>query len=486
MHYCVRRGTTMSHFFSSDIGILAGNGTSPSIWNFFGSDFRPHPHPDDVYFGDRPILNVEHADDGALWSMSAHGIQSHCNEYGMWASSKGLLINFGKTKALFFGTHPRVLPTIMLQGRTLEWTDDAKYLGILFRTMAVDIFKEHSLEVAKKALRICNVTLAMGRFLGDIHPRAGLAIYSARADSLLTYGSQVVVITADRTLRQLERVQITFFRRLLHVHRRSMIAALHSETGFTPVRYQRMILVMRYLQCLLSERTTTTRLAPLGVDACQDLWSAGKKCWLTDIAHALRSLYHPINVCLDDLCDPRHVVTLVSEVDALWKTEVVDEITGSPMTSLLAAPLWECNGAPAAFCSYLNVRIPAHRIALTRALTASHQLAIEHGKWHGIDKEWRLCRMCSNDVEDVPHVLFLCPFPPADSIRGPFLSSVWGCYPSWKVTVRSPTHLLLLLAGTDDLVDTTAHFVHELFTLWESVPLLLNHQSTAEAVREYS
>ncbi|KAK0470660.1 hypothetical protein IW261DRAFT_1345413, partial [Armillaria novae-zelandiae] len=138
------------------------------------------------------------------------------------------------------------------------------------------------------------------------------------------------------------------------------------------------------------------------------------------------------------------------------------------------------------FRSYLNVRISAHHIALTRALTATHQLAIKHGKWHGIGKEWCLCRMCSNDVDDVPHVLFLCPFPPVDLIRGPFLSSVWGHYTSWKVTVRSPTHLLLLLVGMDDLVDTMARFVHELLTLWESVPLLLNHQSTAEAVREYS
>ncbi len=211
------------------------------------------------------------------------------------------------------------MPVITLQGRSLEWTDDTKYLGVVFCSTAMDIFKEHSLQVAKKALRVCNVTLAMERFLGDIHPRAGLAIYSARVDSLLTYGSQVVVITVDRTLRQLEKVQITFFRRLLHVHRRSMVAALYSETGFIPIHYRRIILTLRYLLRLLSERETTTRLAPWGIDACREMWTVGKRCWLGDIANALLHLYHPIHASLEDLCDSVKVASLMSDVEAMWR-----------------------------------------------------------------------------------------------------------------------------------------------------------------------
>ncbi len=50
----------------------------------------------------------------------------------------------------------------------------------------------------------------MERFLGDLHPRAGLFIYSARVGSVLIYGTQIVVVTADSTLRHLEKVQFTF------------------------------------------------------------------------------------------------------------------------------------------------------------------------------------------------------------------------------------------------------------------------------------
>ncbi|KAK0218909.1 hypothetical protein IW262DRAFT_1273598, partial [Armillaria fumosa] len=215
----------------------------------------------------------------------------------------------------------------------------------------------------------------------------------------------------------------------------SVIAALYSETGFTPIRYQRITLALRYLVCLLTERGTTTWLVPLGIDACREIWMAGKNCWLTDIANALLHLYHPVHVSLDDLCDPERVTTLMSDIEVLWKTEIVDEVTGSPTTDLLAVRYWECNCAAAAFRSYLDIRIPAHHIALTRALTATHQLAVECGKWYGVSKEWRLCRMCTSDVEDVPHVLFLCAFPQAEAIRRPFLSSVWAQYPSWRWSV---------------------------------------------------
>ncbi len=90
----------------------------------------------------------------------------------------------------------------------------------------MDIFRAHSIQLAKKALRICIVTFAMERFLGDIHPRTGLAAYNARVDSVLTYGAHIVIITSDSTLRYLEKVQVAFLCCLLHVHKRFMTAIL--------------------------------------------------------------------------------------------------------------------------------------------------------------------------------------------------------------------------------------------------------------------
>ncbi len=196
----------------------------------------------------------------------------------------------------------------------------------------MDIFRAHSIQLAKKALRTCIVTFAMKRFLGDIHPRTGLAAYNARVDSVLTYGAHIVIITSDSTLRYLEKVQVAFLCRLLHVHKRFMIAILFSETGFTPIHYRRLILALRYLLRLLSERTTS-KLAPLGLDVCIELGRLRKRNWLTTV---LERLYHPILVDINEILSSDHVHELVTLVDNMWKDELVDLITGSSTTSLLA------------------------------------------------------------------------------------------------------------------------------------------------------
>ncbi len=201
----------------------------------------------------------------------------------------------------------------------------------------MDIFCLHSIQLAKKTLRVCNVTFkfAMERFLGDVHPRTGLSIYSAHVDSILTYGAQIIVVTADSTLRHLEKVQVAFLRRLLHVHKRSMTAVLFSETGFTPIRYRRLILALTYLLRFLSEQTSS-KLAPCGLDACSELARLGKRNCLTDITTVLGHLYHPIHADINGLLSSDRVHELVKSVDNIWKDELVDLVTGSPTTSLLS------------------------------------------------------------------------------------------------------------------------------------------------------
>ncbi len=175
-------------------------------------------------------------------------------------------------QALIFGRQPRVIPAITLQGRALKWTDDTHFLGVVFCSMAMDIFHDHSIQLTKKALHVCNVTFVMECFLGDIHPHAGLSIYSTHVDSILTYGTQIVVIMADSMLRHLKKVQTTFLHCLLHVHKCSMTAILFSETGFTLIWYWQLNLTLWYLLRLLIKHNSSSKLTALGINACHTLW----------------------------------------------------------------------------------------------------------------------------------------------------------------------------------------------------------------------
>ncbi|KAK0203136.1 hypothetical protein DFS33DRAFT_1345260 [Desarmillaria ectypa] len=93
----------------------------------------------------------------------------------------------------------------------------------------------------------------MERYLSNnVHPRTDISVHGTCIDSVITYGTQVVVIPA--TLRHLENVQIAFIRGLIHVHNRSIAAILFSETEFTRIRYRRLVLAFRYFVRLFSER----------------------------------------------------------------------------------------------------------------------------------------------------------------------------------------------------------------------------------------
>ncbi len=154
----------------------------------------------------------------------------------------------------------------------------------------------------------------------------------------------------------------------------------------------------------------------------------------------------------------------------MWKDKIIDLITGSPTSSLLATQYLNNHASPTFFCSYLDIHLLTHRVTLTWAITGTHDLAIKRGKWVGLTCQWHLCRMCHDDIEDVIHVLFMCTQKTSCKWWDLFLNVIHTGYPallgSW-----SPEVLLHQLIENKDLVELTTYFVYDMFNLWKSVPL---------------
>ncbi|KAK0227579.1 hypothetical protein IW262DRAFT_1263828 [Armillaria fumosa] len=135
---------------------------------------------------------------------------------------------------------------------------------------------------------------------------------------------------------------------------------------------------------------------------------------------------------------------------------------------------------PLTFRSYLLLRIPAHRIALTRLLTSNHSLAVERGRWLRIDgtsdiipRTWRICRFCHNDVEDELHVLFICSDSILCGIRADFLADIWSAYPALRHRSASPKELLHTLLTYSDLLPRLGRFVYEMLGQVEQKPMYI-------------
>ena len=57
----------------------------------------------------------------------------------------------------------------------------------------------------------------------------------------------------------------------------------------------------------------------------------------------------------------------------------------------------------------MNINNYEHRKAIAKIRTSSHNLEIETGRWHNIQRESRICKNCALDaVEDEMHFLFNC------------------------------------------------------------------------------
>lgn len=232
MSYVVRMGSAFSAPFRSTVGILAGDSGSPGFWNFFASDLVFVPHPEDISIGGRRVMNIEQADDGAMFS-GPLGLQAHLDVYGPWASRKGLLVNIPKTKAMAFGKLPSTLPVFTILGRPIEWTNEHKYLGVTFTSSRADIFSQHYTEKE------------------NLPPREGVLIYKSRIDPHLTFGAEVAVDVASSGPHLLENVQVAYLRRLLSIQKRSIRVTVFTETGILPLSYCRIMFALRYLRRIL-------------------------------------------------------------------------------------------------------------------------------------------------------------------------------------------------------------------------------------------
>ncbi len=65
-----------------------------------------------------------------------------------------------------------------------------------------------------------------------------------------------------------------------------------------------------------------SKLAPLGIDACEVLRQQGKQNWLGDIANALQRLHGPIVATLDDFCSTERVNVLYHPWTPCGKTRL--------------------------------------------------------------------------------------------------------------------------------------------------------------------
>ncbi|PBK69909.1 hypothetical protein ARMSODRAFT_841649, partial [Armillaria solidipes] len=291
MTYVVKLGPHHSEAFKSIVGILAGDSSSPGLWNIYFSDFSPPPHADDVALGNQPMSHVEQADDIVLFSNSSEGLQAKLDILFDWCRKNSMTISHDKTKIWIAGPLPSPLPSFSVGGHALSCVSKHKYVGITLSSTDRSIFKEHYYIKASKARKSMNALFGAEHFVGTIPPKDGISVYMATVDPHITSACDVSIDIDSGLLAELERVQKTFIRRLLGIAKRLPVAMLFSETGMWPVKFHRLTLALRYWQYALS--LPNDHLLSYAMKDAITLATNGKPSWMSDLRNALYRLRRP-------------------------------------------------------------------------------------------------------------------------------------------------------------------------------------------------
>lgn len=179
MSYVVRHRKEVSSAFCSMVGLLTGDTLLPMLWNLYFTDLNIPDHKDNIALYGIRVSHVKQADDVAMWSTSPEALQIKLDAFFKWCSLNLMTVSVKKTKWMLFGPIRSCTPSFTINGESIEWVDQYKYVGVLFTSTARNIFASFYPSKAGKARNVTQAIFAMELLMGCIPPKEGITLYWA-------------------------------------------------------------------------------------------------------------------------------------------------------------------------------------------------------------------------------------------------------------------------------------------------------------------
>ena len=204
-----------------NFGVPQGSSLSPILFNLYVADI-PTPTAPNTFLS-------QFADDIKLYSTSAHmtviqkRLQLSLNKILSYCGTKRISINENKTFELVFIKKSRKSQTeeeispVTCHGSPIPIKSSGKFLGILFDEKLS--FQQHIASTVSRAKYRSNCILTLHNpQYGPSNPTM-IRLFNIFIRPLLEYGHTALITAHPRLITQLESVQTTFIRRILHLPR---------------------------------------------------------------------------------------------------------------------------------------------------------------------------------------------------------------------------------------------------------------------------
>ena len=244
-HLKVRVGSEFSSPYFQEEGIPQGSVLSVTLFNIAINGLL-----------ERTPLGVQglaYADDFVMYCSAStaveacHKIQRAIDSAVNWTKARGYKFSPQKTKAMRFSLTRRAeeIPTLLLDGRILQYENSVKYLGIIFDKKLT--FGQHIIELANNVKKACNILKVVSNFNWGADRTTLLRLYSSLCLSKMDYGCQVYGSACKTNLHKLDIVHNMALRICTGAYRTSPIESIYVDSGMVPLSNRREELGLRYI-----------------------------------------------------------------------------------------------------------------------------------------------------------------------------------------------------------------------------------------------
>ena len=399
---CIKVGNKVTGSFQNSLGVKQGDILSPLLFNIFLADFSKifEDSSNLVKINEKDSLScIIWADDLLLLSQTEEGLNMMLDKMYHYSKENHLNVNITKTKCMIFNKTGRHLRRTFWYGNVkIDTTREYKYLGLLITpsfnlSTALGNLKDR----ASRSYNLLKIRLGE-HFRKDII--LTIYLFEMLVKPILLYGSDYWGCLKLPHNNPIENLYMKFCKDLLGVQKQTTNAGVLLELGKSPLCIQAKKLCIKNW-----ERIAVHKKANLVLEISYEWAEITNVSWALKVKNYLEKIGFLDNFLTKQPQILVHKKILCRELDMFHQSEFynIEQETAKLRTySMIKTKI----GMEEYLTNIYNI---TDRISMSKFRLSNHRLMIEVGRHKKIDRQYRKCPFCLNEVEDEIHFLTTCP-----------------------------------------------------------------------------
>ena len=391
----IRINDDLTSSLSSSKGLRQGDNLSPTLFSLYINDLisRLKKMNVGVKFGSDFINVLAYADDIVILAETEDDLQTLLNATQQWCNEWQVLINYHKTKVVHFRKKTSIESAyeFKLGTTVVSKVNQYRYLGVTLNYH----LDENSIAEALSD----SGSRALGSIIGKTRNNYELGhasftrLFTSCVTPVLDYCSGAWSV--GKNIPKLDNIEMRAIRFFCGLPKHTPLLGLIGDMGWIPSIVRRNIENVRlYNQIVkMNDNRLTKKLLRFDIDNGGD-WSKNLEAISSAVGfqNEWKNLL-PMNTKLV-------LQKLINDYFVSWQEAAAKSSKLSNMFKLKDS--W---GPSQHLLANLKKE---HRCLISRLKCGNLALEIEVGRYAKIDREHRICKLCSNGIEDELHFLFEC------------------------------------------------------------------------------